>query len=62
VQLEPLPAVTGTWNLQARDFYSNGRLLGELKLPTLVIQEGGYNHRNHGINARCFFEGLWSVQ
>jgi acetoin utilization deacetylase AcuC-like enzyme/GNAT superfamily N-acetyltransferase len=53
---------TGTWNLQARDFYSNGRLLGELELPTLVIQEGGYNHRNLGINARCFFEGLWSVQ
>lgn len=50
---------TGTWSLQADDYESNGRLVGALKLPTLVVQEGGYNHRNLGINSRRFFLGLW---
>jgi acetoin utilization deacetylase AcuC-like enzyme len=50
---------TGSWSLQAENFESNGRLIGSLKLPTLVVQEGGYNHRNLGINARRFFQGLW---
>lgn len=50
---------TGTWSLQADDYESNGRLVGTLKLPTLVVQEGGYNHRNLGINTRRFFHGLW---
>jgi len=53
---------TGTWNLRAKDFQENGRLIGELHLPVLVVQEGGYNHRNLGINARHFFRGLWSGQ
>ena len=53
---------TGSWNLRARDFQWNGRRIGELNLPTLVIQEGGYNHRNLGVNARHFFNGLWAVQ
>lgn len=49
---------TGTWRLSAEDFFVNGRLLGQLGLPTLVIQEGGYRTRTLGINARHFFEGL----
>lgn len=49
---------TGTWNLGAKDFRENGRMLGELRLPTLVVQEGGYRTRTLGINARHFFEGL----
>jgi len=53
---------TGTWNLRAKDFHTNGRLIGELCLPVLVVQEGGYNHRNLGVNARHFFRGLWSTQ
>jgi len=51
---------TGTWSLKAKDFEENGKLIGTLKLPTLVVQEGGYNNRNIGINARHFFNGLWS--
>lgn len=50
---------TGTWPLRAKDFEANGRLIGQLKLPTLVIQEGGYDNRVLGVNARHFFTGLW---
>ncbi|RJX29921.1 MAG: histone deacetylase family protein [Desulfarculus sp.] len=49
---------TGSWSLSAADFLANGRLLGELKLPTLVVQEGGYYIRSLGANARNFFQGL----
>ncbi|MHB8765979.1 MAG: GNAT family N-acetyltransferase [Deferrisomatales bacterium] len=50
---------TGTWSLTAQDFERNGRMLGALKLPTLVVQEGGYKIRSLGTNARHFFTGLW---
>ena len=49
---------TGTWGLTARDFERNGRMIGELRLPTLVAQEGGYRIRSLGTNARHFFVGL----
>ena len=50
---------TGTWNLMAKDFTENGRRIGRLGVPTLVVQEGGYKTRSLGINARHFFNGLW---
>ncbi|TFG39266.1 MAG: histone deacetylase family protein, partial [Candidatus Aminicenantes bacterium] len=50
---------TGTWNLSAADFTANGRMVSALKLPTLVVQEGGYRVRSLGVNARSFFTGLW---
>lgn len=49
---------TGTWPLVGRDFEANGRLIGALHLPTLVVQEGGYRTRTLGVNARHFFVGL----
>ncbi len=49
---------TGTWSLTAKDFETNGRLIGALGQPTLVIQEGGYRSRTLGTNTRSFFEGL----
>lgn len=49
---------TGTWNLLAKDFEANGRMIGGLRLPTLVVQEGGYRTRTLGTNARHFFDGL----
>jgi acetoin utilization deacetylase AcuC-like enzyme/GNAT superfamily N-acetyltransferase len=52
---------TGSWTLQARDFEKNGQMIGALKLPTLVVQEGGYNHRNLGLNVRHFLVGLWTA-
>lgn len=52
---------TGSWQLAAKDFHRNGELIGGLKLPTLVVQEGGYRTRTLGSNARHFFEGLWAT-
>ncbi|MBU2489770.1 MAG: GNAT family N-acetyltransferase [Proteobacteria bacterium] len=49
---------TGTWSLVARDFKENGKRVGELGLPTLVVQEGGYRTKTLGKNAAAFFEGL----
>jgi len=49
---------TGTWSLNAKDFEANGRLIGGLGLPTLVVQEGGYRTRSLGTNALHFFKGL----
>lgn len=49
---------TGSWSLTSDDFAANGRLIGSLRLPTLVVQEGGYRTRTLGINARSFFVGL----
>jgi acetoin utilization deacetylase AcuC-like enzyme len=51
---------TGSWTLAAADFEEMGRLIGSLRLPTLLVQEGGYDTRVLGINARSFFTGLWS--
>jgi acetoin utilization deacetylase AcuC-like enzyme/N-acetylglutamate synthase-like GNAT family acetyltransferase len=49
---------TGTWNLTPEDFERNGRMIGELGLPTVVTQEGGYRTRSLGIQAKKFFQGL----
>jgi acetoin utilization deacetylase AcuC-like enzyme/GNAT superfamily N-acetyltransferase len=49
---------TGTWPLVADDFQQNGRMIGALGLPTLVVQEGGYRTVSVGRNARRFFVGL----
>ncbi len=51
---------TGTWELRAKDFELNGRLIGSLHLPTLVVQEGGYSTRVLGTNVRSFLSGLWA--
>ncbi len=50
---------TGSWSLGTRDFEANGRMIGSLRRPTLVVQEGGYRTRTLGSNARHFFAGLW---
>ncbi|MEW5772958.1 MAG: histone deacetylase family protein [Thermodesulfobacteriota bacterium] len=49
---------TGTWSLAPADFRGNGRMVGQLGLPTLVVQEGGYKIPSLGVNARHFFTGL----
>jgi acetoin utilization deacetylase AcuC-like enzyme len=50
---------TGSWLLKSKDFFENGRMIGRLKLPTLIVQEGGYKTQTLGINARHFFSGVW---
>lgn len=52
---------TGTFTLGAKDFRQNGEMIGGLRLPTLVVQEGGYRTRSLGVNARNFFQGLWEA-
>lgn len=49
---------TGTWRLTGQDLEANGRRLGAMRLPTLVVQEGGYRIRTLGVNARRFLGGL----
>lgn len=51
---------TGTWNHTGKDFTNIGAEIGKLRIPCLVIQEGGYNNRSIGTNARNFFYGLLS--
>ena len=50
---------TGSFQLLAKDFHENGFMIGQLGLPILVVQEGGYKTQTLGINARHFFTGLW---
>lgn len=49
---------TGTWALLAQDFYENGLLIGQLAIPTLVVQEGGYKTGSIGVNVKNFFKGM----
>jgi acetoin utilization deacetylase AcuC-like enzyme/GNAT superfamily N-acetyltransferase len=49
---------TGTWELRATDFEKLGNTIGNINLPTLVVQEGGYRSQTLGVNARHFFSGL----
>jgi acetoin utilization deacetylase AcuC-like enzyme len=51
---------TGTWSLMAKDFTVIGSEIGRLQKPTLVMQEGGYNNRSIGTNAKGFFSGFLS--
>ena len=51
---------TGTWEMESNDFETLGQMIGALRLPTLVVQEGGYDTRVLGSNARHFFDGLWT--
>ncbi len=53
---------TGTWTLVAKDFETNGRMIGALGMPMLIVQEGGYRTRTLGTNARHFFEGLYAAR
>ncbi|MBN2160352.1 MAG: histone deacetylase family protein [Spirochaetes bacterium] len=50
---------TGTWQLTGDDFETVGSMIGSMKLPILIVQEGGYDNRYLGQNARRFFNGLW---
>ncbi|MBN1626069.1 MAG: histone deacetylase family protein [Deltaproteobacteria bacterium] len=49
---------TGTWNHTGKDFAAIGAEIGRLRIPCLVVQEGGYNNRSIGANAKKFFQGL----
>jgi len=49
---------TGTWPLRPSDFFTNGKAIASLGLPTLFVQEGGYKTQVLGKNATAFFSGF----
>ena len=49
---------TGAWRISPDGFERIGSVIGSLGLPTLVVQEGGYDSRVLGRNARRFITGL----
>jgi acetoin utilization deacetylase AcuC-like enzyme len=51
---------TGSWTLEAANFEEMGKMIGSLGIPSLIVQEGGYDTRVLGINARSFLTGFWS--
>ena len=51
---------TGTFNVSARGMYRIGRMLTEIQVPLLIVQEGGYSLRNLRVGASEFFRGVTS--
>jgi acetoin utilization deacetylase AcuC-like enzyme/GNAT superfamily N-acetyltransferase len=49
---------TGTWSFTSDNFRTTGKSVGNLQLPTLIVQEGGYKTQSLGTNARNFFSGF----
>ena len=49
---------TGTWSVTPEGPFEIGRRIGNMKLPTLLVQEGGYNIRSLGRNAARMLTGL----
>ncbi|WP_422930573.1 GNAT family N-acetyltransferase [Singulisphaera sp. PoT] len=49
---------TGTWSLTPDGLFEVGYRIGAMKLPTLLVQEGGYNIRSLGRNAARMLTGV----
>ena len=49
---------TGTWDFYQPNFLNTGKMIGGLKVPVLIVQEGGYKSQSLGSNARAFFTGF----
>jgi len=49
---------TGTWSVTREGLFEVGRRIGGLRLPTLLVQEGGYNIRSLGRNAARLLTGV----
>lgn len=49
---------TGTWSVTRDGLFEVGRRVGGLRLPTLMVQEGGYNIRSLGRNAESMLTGV----
>src|SRR5690606_17707426 len=53
-RLDPI----GKFELDTPDYERLGRLICDLKLPTVILQEGGYYTKDLGLNARSFLKGF----
>ncbi len=49
---------TGTWSVTREGLFEIGQRIGGLRLPTLLVQEGGYNIRSLGRNAASMLTGV----
>ncbi len=49
---------TGGFRLTPASMEKIGRRIGQLNLPTLIVQEGGYSIRNLRSGSRAFFRGI----
>jgi acetoin utilization deacetylase AcuC-like enzyme len=49
---------TGTWSVTPDGLFEIGQRIGGLRLPTLLVQEGGYNIRFLGRNAARMLTGV----
>ncbi|GAC1468881.1 MAG: hypothetical protein NVSMB9_12020 [Isosphaeraceae bacterium] len=49
---------TGTWSVTREGLFEIGQRIGNLRLPTLMVQEGGYNIRSLGRNAERMLTGV----
>ena len=49
---------TGTWSVTRAGLFEIGQRIGGLRLPTLLVQEGGYNVRFLGRNAASLLTGV----
>ncbi len=49
---------TGAFSVSERGVAQIGRRLASLKVPTLVVQEGGYSLKNLRVGSRAFFSGF----
>jgi len=54
---------TGAFSITTKGVQRIGRLVGSLKVPMLIVQEGGYTLRNLHTGATAFFSGIlsWTV-
>ena len=52
----------GDFELTTEDLHEVGRRLGRLRLPTAVIQEGGYYTPDLGLNATALLRGIAAGQ
>ena len=49
---------TGTWSVTPEGLFEVGYRIGAMRLPTLMVQEGGYNIRSLGRNAAKLLTGV----
>ena len=52
---------TGAFNITPKGMQRIGTKLADMKLPTLVVQEGGYSLRNLRLGAAGFFKGFSAI-
>lgn len=53
-KLDPI----GRFELETKDYERIGRLISELELPTVILQEGGYYTKDLGSNVQSFLKGF----